>query len=277
MRLRSGRRYEPGVSHGPEVEGIGYEYGLKTKPTSITHTPASSSKKGSTSNRRPASNKRPASIKTPSLSKRPSTYTGLPLAARRWLVDVVNHTTYVYMMLLGLILMLVTILSLPKLIQLYAHKTPANHYDNLGVSPLANKDAIRTAYRKLSFENHPDKAGGASQLDFASIREAYRILSAEDHVRCSYDLKHNIRGLWSLADCLDVTAQLEKENRRRLEMEVKEVRRQRFERQQRRREREEMVRKLGEERKKAQLPARPVAFLRGLAAGFSKNLQWSKD
>ncbi|ROW16032.1 hypothetical protein VPNG_02522 [Cytospora leucostoma] len=288
MRLRSGRKYEPGVSHGPEVEDIAFEYELKPKSMSITHTPTSS-KKGSALNKRPASNKspalnkrpacnkRPASIKSPSLNKRPPTYTGLPLSALRWLIDVVYHRTYVYMVLLGLIFMLIAILSLPKLIQLYTQKTPANHYHVLGVSPLANKTTIRTAYRKLSFENHPDKAGSASQLDFASIREAYKILSAEDHIRCNYDLRHNIHGLWSFADCLEVTARFEKENRRRLAFEVEEVRRQRFERQKRRKEREEMARKLEEERKKAQLPSRPVAFFRGLAAGFSNTLQRSKD
>jgi curved DNA-binding protein CbpA len=57
-------------------------------------------------------------------------------------------------------------------------------YDILEVSPLADLDEIKAAYRRLSTQVHPDR-GGSGAL-FRLVREAYETLS-DENLRAEYD------------------------------------------------------------------------------------------
>jgi DnaJ-class molecular chaperone len=54
---------------------------------------------------------------------------------------------------------------------------PRNWYVILGVSPEADPDTIRSAYRALAKRHHPDRVGPGGTSRFREISEAYRILS----------------------------------------------------------------------------------------------------
>ena len=62
-----------------------------------------------------------------------------------------------------------------------------DYYEVLGVPKDANKDQIKTSYRKLALQYHPDrnKAAGAEDR-FKEISEAYAVLS-DDAKRAQYD------------------------------------------------------------------------------------------
>src|SRR5215208_4424280 len=62
-----------------------------------------------------------------------------------------------------------------------------DYYEVLGVPRAANKDDIKTAYRKLALQYHPDrnKSSGAEEK-FKEISEAYAVLS-DDTKRKRYD------------------------------------------------------------------------------------------
>ena len=53
-----------------------------------------------------------------------------------------------------------------------------DHYNLLGISPVASAEEVQRAFRKLAKIHHPDKKGG-DPLRFHSIYTAYRILSQE--------------------------------------------------------------------------------------------------
>ncbi|CAM2982195.1 DnaJ domain-containing protein [Rariglobus hedericola] len=59
-----------------------------------------------------------------------------------------------------------------------------DYYDILGVSPSADFNAIRQAYRQKALENHPDRGG--SHLAMVRINEAWNILS-NPATRSEYD------------------------------------------------------------------------------------------
>lgn len=62
-------------------------------------------------------------------------------------------------------------------------------YDSLGVSPTADLETIKTAYRKAARLYHPDRnpsPGAAAR--FRDIQMAYELLSDEDKRR-EYDLQ----------------------------------------------------------------------------------------
>lgn len=62
-----------------------------------------------------------------------------------------------------------------------------NLYVVLGISPQANQDTIRSAYRRLAKRYHPDRMGPDGATRFHEVNEAYRVLSdpegrrAHDH------------------------------------------------------------------------------------------------
>ncbi len=60
-----------------------------------------------------------------------------------------------------------------------------NYYDILGIAKSANKDEIKSAFRKLAHKYHPDKKGG-NEAKFKELNEAYSVLSDEKK-RAQYD------------------------------------------------------------------------------------------
>ncbi|MEK7180468.1 MAG: molecular chaperone DnaJ [Patescibacteria group bacterium] len=60
-----------------------------------------------------------------------------------------------------------------------------NYYDILGVAKGANKEELKSAFRKLAHKYHPDKKGG-DEAKFKEISEAYSVLSDEKK-RAQYD------------------------------------------------------------------------------------------
>ena len=61
----------------------------------------------------------------------------------------------------------------------------ANYYNTLGVSPNADQEEIKRAYRKLAAQHHPDKAGGDT-VKFQEIQAAYDTLG-DPNKRQQYD------------------------------------------------------------------------------------------
>lgn len=61
---------------------------------------------------------------------------------------------------------------------------PVTHYQTLGISPKAEAQEIKSAFRALAVKHHPDK-GGDARL-FAVVQEAYAVLS-ESARRAEYD------------------------------------------------------------------------------------------
>lgn len=61
-----------------------------------------------------------------------------------------------------------------------------NFYAVLGVSPNADEEAIRRAYRILARRYHPDRGAGSSPEKFRQIAQAYETLS-DPHRRRVYD------------------------------------------------------------------------------------------
>lgn len=59
-----------------------------------------------------------------------------------------------------------------------------NYYRALGVSPSADGEALKSAYRRLARSRHPDRGGSAS--DFQALKEAYELLSNPTR-RAAYD------------------------------------------------------------------------------------------
>ena len=52
-----------------------------------------------------------------------------------------------------------------------------NAYEMLGVSPTANDDEIKKAYRRLALEYHPDRNNTPeAESKFKSVSEAYAVL-----------------------------------------------------------------------------------------------------
>ena len=62
------------------------------------------------------------------------------------------------------------------------------HYEELGISPDATGDEIRSAYRQAALEHHPDKnpEDPSAHVRFQRIQEAYSVLS-DPHERAWYD------------------------------------------------------------------------------------------
>lgn len=52
-----------------------------------------------------------------------------------------------------------------------------NLYVVLGISPRANQEAIRSAFRTLAKRYHPDRMGPGGAARFLEVEEAYRVLS----------------------------------------------------------------------------------------------------
>lgn len=95
------------------------------------------------------------------------------------------------------------------------HSDPEGLYRALGISPAADPDEIKSAYRRLAKETHPDTGSRASEFDFHKIYDAYKILSDEE-ARARYDRRftledaeHSWLGIHPVkcARCAKVTAQ----------------------------------------------------------------------
>jgi curved DNA-binding protein CbpA len=95
------------------------------------------------------------------------------------------------------------------------HSDPEGLYRALGVSPAADPDEIKNAYRRLAKETHPDTASGGSEFQFHKIYNAYKILS-DSEARARYDRRftledaeHSWLGLHPVkcSRCNKVTAQ----------------------------------------------------------------------
>lgn len=54
---------------------------------------------------------------------------------------------------------------------------PRDPYDVLRVSPEADEEAIRAAYRALARRHHPDRAGAAGHYRMSEINRAWEVLS----------------------------------------------------------------------------------------------------
>lgn len=74
----------------------------------------------------------------------------------------------------------------------------ADYYAVLGVSPDAQPDEIRNAFRRLAREHHPDATGGdpSSEQRYKEISEAYAVL-ADPQKRREYDAARLGVGTWS--------------------------------------------------------------------------------
>lgn len=71
------------------------------------------------------------------------------------------------------------------------HSDPEGLYRALGVSPAADPDEIKNAYRRLAKETHPDTASGGSEFQFHRIYNAYKILS-DIKARARYDRRFTL-------------------------------------------------------------------------------------
>lgn len=71
------------------------------------------------------------------------------------------------------------------------HSDPEGLYRALGVSPAADPDEIKNAYRRLAKETHPDTARGNSEFQFHKIYNAYKILS-DNEARSRYDRRFTL-------------------------------------------------------------------------------------
>jgi curved DNA-binding protein CbpA len=71
------------------------------------------------------------------------------------------------------------------------HSDPEGLYRALGVSPAADPDEIKNAYRRLAKETHPDTARGSSEFQFHKIYNAYKILS-DIEARARYDRRFTL-------------------------------------------------------------------------------------
>ena len=71
-----------------------------------------------------------------------------------------------------------------------------NHYEILGISPMASTNEIKKAYRKLSFKYHPDRNQMSSTTNeiMKKINEAYTTLS-DPIKRRDYDIPLGYRTL----------------------------------------------------------------------------------
>ncbi len=64
--------------------------------------------------------------------------------------------------------------------------TSHNHYETLGVSPSADQDQIRDAYRRLAKQHHPDLCNDGDVATFREAQDAYEALR-DPRVRRAYD------------------------------------------------------------------------------------------
>jgi curved DNA-binding protein CbpA len=71
------------------------------------------------------------------------------------------------------------------------HSDPEGLYRALGVSPAADPDEIKNAYRRLAKETHPDAANGGSEFQFHKIYNAYKVLS-DNEARARYDRRFTL-------------------------------------------------------------------------------------
>jgi len=71
------------------------------------------------------------------------------------------------------------------------------HYQTLGISPKAESQEIKSAFRVLAVKHHPDK-GGDARL-FAVVQEAYAVLSDPSR-RLEYDGSLKRRPVADLGD-----------------------------------------------------------------------------
>ena len=53
---------------------------------------------------------------------------------------------------------------------------PASFFDILGVSPDADENALKNAFRSFAKKNHPDRVGPEGSALFMSVRSAYESL-----------------------------------------------------------------------------------------------------
>lgn len=70
------------------------------------------------------------------------------------------------------------------------HSDPEGLYRALGVSPVADPEEIKNAYRQLAKVTHPD-SGRGSEFQFHKIYNAYKILS-DDEARARYDRRFTV-------------------------------------------------------------------------------------
>lgn len=68
-----------------------------------------------------------------------------------------------------------------------SRRSPATHYDILGIARAATAEQVRRAYRRLARELHPDVNPAADAASrFAAVQNAYSVLS-DRRKRAKYD------------------------------------------------------------------------------------------
>lgn len=69
--------------------------------------------------------------------------------------------------------------------------TRHNYYKILGVSPQADQETIKKAFRRKARKTHPDTDGGSDRA-FKLVKKAYETLS-DPHERDLYDLRNGFK------------------------------------------------------------------------------------
>ena len=57
-----------------------------------------------------------------------------------------------------------------------SRSTPSNFYEILGVTPSADADALKSAFRSFAKRNHPDRVGRQGEELFIVVRDAFEAL-----------------------------------------------------------------------------------------------------
>ena len=61
-----------------------------------------------------------------------------------------------------------------------------NYYEQLGVGPLADDSALKSAFRQFAKKNHPDRVGPQGEARFMEVRTAFDAIK-NPTTRFAYD------------------------------------------------------------------------------------------
>ena len=84
-----------------------------------------------------------------------------------------------------------------------SRSTPSNFYEILGVTPSADADALKYAFRSFAKRNHPDRVGRQGEELFIVVRDAFEALK-DPTTRFAYDRSVSFRYQFEFYnDCSD--------------------------------------------------------------------------